>query len=503
VYTTQGAKDNYFIDRLEIKQQINTHLNFSTLKPFNRKAIVREAEFLDSARMGYVDSLGKDKYFEWTDLALTPVDEYNLKRFLINNAEWATVLPKESESKKPFGAFYKSKPNFFEVNNKDFYAVVNPMLQLNAGVESGTTVPVILNARGVNTRGLIAKKVGFAASILENQETGPKYFRDYVAAQNAVPGNGFYKQFKKNGVDYFDARGYLTFAAVKNITDVQFGFDKNFIGNGYRSLFLSDWGNNYLFLKLNTKVWKLNYQNLYMELQPQFKKAGDTLLDRKYAAIHHLSMNVLPWLNIGLFEGVVFTRRNRFDFQYLNPIIFYRHIESNNGSADNALAGLDFKANIAHRAQVYGQLLLDEFILSDLKNKPTSWTNKIAMQAGIKYIDAFNVRNLDLQAEINRVRPFVYSHTDSTGNFTHYNQPLAHPLGSNFNELLLIANYQPTPKWYLQARILYNFKGLDSTNVNFGGNIFRNNKDRQTSEGFKVGNGNKATTILGCLQASY
>ena len=54
-YLPQDAKENIFIERLEIKQQKNTDLNFSTLKPFNRKFIVQEAEFLDSARMGYRD----------------------------------------------------------------------------------------------------------------------------------------------------------------------------------------------------------------------------------------------------------------------------------------------------------------------------------------------------------------------------------------------------------------------------------------------------------------
>ena len=71
-----------------------------------------------------------------------------------------------------------------------------------------------------------------------------------------MPGVGFYKTFKQNGVDYFDARGYITFNAAKYI-DFQFGYDKNFIGNGYRSMFLSDWGNSYLFLKINTRIWKL------------------------------------------------------------------------------------------------------------------------------------------------------------------------------------------------------------------------------------------------------
>jgi hypothetical protein len=501
-YLNQGVKDGHFVERLEIKQQRNTDLNFSTLKPFNRKAIVRQVEFLDSARLGYPDSTGKDAYWEWTDLGMTDVDEYNLNRFLMNNREWVSVPKENFESKKPIlRSFYKTKVNFLEVNTKDFFLALNPVLQFQQGVETGIDKPVFLNSRGVMARGMIAKKIGFSTFITENQERGPQFFQQNINNYDAVPGVGFYKPFKTNGVDYFDARGYITFNVTKYI-DVQFGHDKNFIGNGHRSLFLSDWGNSYLFAKLNTKIWKLNYQNLFMELMPQFKKGGDVLLDRKYAAMHHLSMNVTKWLNVGLFEGVIFSRKNRFDFQYLNPIIFYRHIEGSVGSPDNALAGLDFKANIAHRAQLYGQFLLDEFILSEIKNKPKSWVNKWGLQLGVKYLDAFGVNNLDIQVETNRVRPFTYAR-DSVTNYTHYNQPLAHPLGANFQEFIGIVRYQPYPKWYVYAQAVYYNQGLDSTGKNFGGNIFKNYTTRSGNDGFAVAGGNKATCINGILQVSY
>jgi hypothetical protein len=502
-YLTQGAKEQHFVDRLEIKQQTNTNLNFSTLKPLNRKYIVRQAEFLDSARMGYADSTGVDKYKEWTDLNLTPVDEYNLQSLLMNNSEWASAPKEGFLSKKPFlKNFYTTKPNFLEVNNKDLFLVVNPVLQIQQAVEPGYDETIFLNSRGVSARGMVGKKVGFSALITDNQERGPQFFQQQVNKFKAVPGFGFYKNFKKSGVDYFDARGYITFAATKFI-DFQFGYDKNFIGNGYRSLFLSDWGNSYLFAKINTKVWKFNYQNLFMELMPQFIKTKDTLLDRKYAAMHHLSMNVTKWLNIGLFEGIIFGRKNRFDFQYLNPVIFYRHIEGSIGSPDNAIAGLDFKANVAHRLQFYGQFLLDEFILSQVKNNPTSWVNKWGIQAGVKYIDAFSIKNLDIQLETNRVRPFTYSHYDSISNYTHYNQPLAHPLGANFQEFIGIVNYQPAPKWFINLKAIYYNQGLDSTDNNFGGNIFRDYTTRKKDDGFTIAGGRKATCLNTLLRVSY
>jgi hypothetical protein len=502
-FLTPGSKDIHFVDRMEIKQQKNTHLNFSSVRPFNRKYIVEQTEFIDSARLGYSDSTGVDKYQEWNSQALTDIDEYNLNSFLMNNSEWVTGPTNEFKSKKSFlKTFYKTKPNFLEVKTNNFFLALNPVFQYVQGIETGYNKPIYLNSKGVTVRGTIGRKVGFSSFITDNQERGPQFFQQNVNQFRAVPGVGFYKPFKTSGYDYFDARGYLTFKAAGAI-DIQFGYDKNFIGNGYRSLFLSDYGNSNLFLKLNTRIWKINYQNLFMELFPQFKKAGDTLLDRKYAAMHHLSMNVTKWLNIGLFEGVIFGRKNRFDFQYLNPIIFYRHIEGTVGSPDNAVAGFDFKANISNRAQFYGQFLLDEFILSEIKNKPTSWVNKWGIQLGVKYVDAFGLDNLDIQVEANRVRPFTYTHNDTISNYTHYNQPLAHPLGSNFQEVLTIIRYQPKPKWYIYLQAIYYYQGLDSAGVNFGGNIFRDYTTRTMNEGFKIGSGDKATVLNAYLQVSY
>lgn len=506
-YLLPGAKEQHFIERLEIKQQLNTHLNFSTLKPYSRRFIVQETEMLDSARLGYPDSLGQDMYKDFTDLAPTDIDEYNIRSLLRNNSEWVTTARDDFESKRPLlGTFYKTKANMLEVNSPGFFLAVNPMIQFSYSFEKGNNERVFYNSRGISARGLIAKKVGFSTWLTDNQERAPLFVSsnnlDIFFNNQTVQGVGFNKEFKTTGRDFFDARGYITFNAAKFI-DFQFGHDKNFIGNGHRSLFLSDFGNSYLFAKINTRIWKLNYQNLFMELMPQFIKTKDTLLDRKYAAMHHLSMNVTKWLNIGIFEGIVFGRKNRFDFQYLNPIIFYRHIEGSAGSPDNALMGLDFKANIAHAVQVYGQFLMDEFILKELKNNKTSWVNKFGIQAGIKYVDAFNIRNLDIQLETNRVRPFTYSHYDSVANYTHYNQPLAHPLGANFQEFLVKVQYQPTAKMYVNAFVTYYYKGIDSAGANFGGNIYKDYRTRLADNGFTIGSGNKATGINAIASLSY
>jgi hypothetical protein len=204
--------------------------------------------------------------------------------------------------------------------------------------------------------------------------------------------------------------------------------------------------------------------------------------------MHHLDINIGKSLNIGLFEGIIFGRPDHFEFGYLNPIIFYRSIEQQNGSFDNALVGLDVKANVAHALQFYGQLLVDEFVLSEVKQNNGSWVNKWGVQLGVKYIDAFGIKNLDLQLESNHVRPFTYSHSDSIANYTHYNQPLAHPLGASFQEFIGIARYQPAPKWYLEGKLFFWKQGTDTSNtVSYGSNIFLPYTFRNRESGFQTG----------------
>lgn len=490
-YLPQGDKANILLDRWEIKAGTDSNFNFSKTKPFSRKHLM-------NAVSSYVAKYGTQ---------LSKVDAHNLNSVYLNNLEY---LPEgerlKYNSKKPvLKNFYTTPANLYEVHVKDFDLVVNPVFQYTISKEQDSDEKLFLNTRGVQVRGRVANKIGFYTYITDNQERDPAYVRQWVGERLAVPGQGLYKSFKTTGYDYFDARGYFTFNVTKYI-DVTFGYDKNFIGNGYRSLLLSDFGNSNLFLKLNTRIWKLNYQNLFMELHSaEIPGAGDKLLPKKYAAMHHLDMNITKWLNIGLFEGVIFGRKDRFDFGYLNPIIFYRSIEQQNGSFDNSVIGIDYKANIAKRFQVYGQFSLDEFLLSEIKKNRGWWANKWGIQIGAKYIDAFGIKNLDLQAEHNRVRPFTYSHYDSVANYTHYNQPLAHPLGANFQEFIGIARYQPAPKWLAVAKLIYYQQGRDSSSKSYGSNIFLPNviAYRQDDYGFNIGSGWKTNVLYASFLLSY
>jgi hypothetical protein len=488
-YIQQGSKEYILLDRLEIKAQKDTVLNFSYIKPFNRKWWVNRLEAIRA------DSI---------PVNLTSIDKYNIQRALLNNLEWVTTDKEEFQSKKSlWNTFYKTPANMVEVDQKDFYLSVNPVLQLFYGGETDFDDPIMLNARGIVARGMVGRKVGFYTYLVENQERGPQQYRDFVAKYRAVPGAGFYKSFKTTGYDYFDARGGVNFNIAKYI-DFQFGYDKQFLGNGYRSMFLSDFTNNYLYMNLNLRVWRLNYVAKTMQLTSQYERgSSDSIFPKKYAAIHHISFNAPKWLTIGLFEGIVFGRLNDFEFAYLNPIIFLRPVEQNMGSGDNAFVGLDFKANIAKRWQLYGQVNFDEFVLKEMRAGNGWWANKWSLQLGGKYVDAFGVKNLDLQAETNWIRPFTYSHNDSIANYTHYNQPLAHPLLANVQEFIGIARYQPAPKWYVQGKLIAWQQGSDTASKNFGNNIFLDSDTRPGDYGFNFGSAVKKNGMNGSLWVAY
>jgi hypothetical protein len=494
-FLPQDSKFDHFLERMDILQQTNRDLNLSIDKPISRRLAVSVAHIADSLH----------KKFPYDDIDhLSKVDQANLSSLLMNNIEWVTGDRKAYLSKRPwFNTFYVNKANFYEVEDKDFFLAIDPAIQQIQAHETGNSQSVYLNSKGLTLRGMIAEKFGFSAYLTDNQERGPAYFQQRVNEFNAVPGAGYYKTFHTTGWDYIDNRASIYFNTWKYF-DWQFGYDKNFIGDGYRSLFLSDYSAPYLFLKFNTRVWKLNYQTIFAELVGQHEIGFDYQYPKKYAVFHHLLYNATPWLTLGLYQNVVFSRANHFDFTYLNPVIFLVAAQQENGSPDKTNAGFDWKVNIGHQAQFYGQLLFDEFILHQIIHYGEGyWANKQGLQLGFKYIDAFEVKNLDLQFETNIVRPFTYQHDDTVANFTNYNQPLAHPLGANFYELIGILRYQPAYKWNLEGKVIYYKQGLDSAGENFGSNPFENYTTRPRDYGFQIGSGIPANCIIVSGLASW
>jgi hypothetical protein len=486
------------IDRYEIKAgKIFPHF-FSSLKQYKRSDVV-----------AFIDSVYEE------GLITSKADQFNYEYFRNDSWEWAR--PETNESKKPIlKTFYKKKSDLLYVDVPDFDLHINPVIYFGAGSDSRLDDIVYMNTRGVEIRGMVDKKLGFYSYLADNQARLPSYVQDYQSQYWVVPHEGFWKSFKDNGVDFLQARGYVTYDATKSI-NLQVGYDRFFIGNGYRSLILSDFAAPSFYFKFNVKVWKLNYLYSINQMKENVigtstgSGAAEQGYPNKGVVNHHLSINIGKKLNIGLFETIIFSSDDsigtgKFELSYINPIIFFRAIEQQNGSADNAIIGADFKWNAAKKISFYGQVVFDEFLLDNLREGDGWWANKWAIQFGGKYVDAFGLSNLDLQLEGNVVRPYTYSHNTDYGNYSGYSQSLAHPLGANFNEVVGIMRYQPLPRLNLIGKLIYTNIGRDNPDVpeeNWGSDMLKDNTTRENDYNNSIGQGIENTILFGSFTASW
>lgn len=408
--------------------------------------------------------------------------------------------------------------NTVAIQGEDYWFTMNPIFDLQLGKsDPGVSDYTYVNTRGLQIRGGLGSQINFTTTIFESQGRFADYFNRYAesiapAGGNPaiIPGVGIAKEFKTDAYDFPLAEANLTFAPGK-FFDLQLGYGRNFIGDGYRSLLLGDGASPYPYFKINTKFWKIKYTNLYTWLKDVRPEVTvDRTYASKYAASHYLSWNATKRLNIGFFESVIWTNQNNrgFDFNFVNPIIFYRTVEfSSSSRSGNALLGLTSKYKWNNSVNLYGQFLLDEFSLGDIKGGNKSWKNKFGYQLGVKYYHAFTVRNLFIQAEYNHVRPYVYAHSNILTNYGHNNQSLGHQWGGNFREFVGIARYH-YGRYFADAKFTVGQRGLDFSNSgpnsNYGGDIYRSyDDDRFADTGVAIAQGNKTNIFIADIQAGY
>lgn len=425
-------------------------------------------------------------------------------------------------------SLYKDKESWFgrklwnehmvTLQGDNYWFTLDPAADLQLGFETADNEDQSFtynNTRALIFQGGLGEKLNFYTVFYESQGTFAGYFNRYarsIAPDGGNPaivsGRGVAAEAADGNFDYPVAEAYLSYSPSKYF-NFQFGHGKNFIGDGYRSLLLSDNASPYPFFKMSTSFWKFKYTNTWMSLRDVRSDVVENgSFKTKFMANHYLSFNATKRLNIGLFENVIWTNDNDrgFDLNYLNPIIFYRAIEFSTGSrGGNALIGLSAKYKFSNQFNAYAQVIIDEFSTGAVFSSTKSFQNKQGVQLGVKYYDAFNVDNLQLQLEFNQVRPYVYSNNEIILNYGHNNQSMAHLWGANFRELIAIARYQ-NDRWYGTAKAIYGKRGFEIGDINdvyFGGSIYGNDENIPSEFGIEIGQGNTATTLIGNVELGY
>lgn len=435
--------------------------------------------------------LGFDRYRSSINDSVNRHENYkNISCFLPHIISIKQIDKNDSLRKKT--SFVKrkfKKENLIIVNDTSdkLYLTIDPLFNFEFGrdLASTDTFPEKLykNTRGLLVRGDIGKKFSFETSVYENQAVFPKYISSFNDSFLVVPGQGRWKRFKKTGYDYAIASGYVSYSPGKHF-NFQIGTGKHFVGDGYRSLLLSDNSFNYPFLRITSSFGKVQYSNLYtsfMNLTDGGVKTPtgtERLFQKKAGSFQFLSWNIHKRIQLGLFNGLIWQANDSMNnqslrFSYFSPVIYTSALSEGLKGTNNVLLGATLKLIITNSISFYGQYILDDIADDFIKG---SIHNKQGFQIGAKYFDLFGAKNLHLQLEYNQARPYTYAHEKPSQSYTHYNQPLAHPLGANFKEAIAFVNYR-IGDFFTEAKFNYALIGKDSIGRNYGNNVFSSDAD--------------------------
>jgi Capsule assembly protein Wzi len=393
---------------------------------------------------------------------------------------------KQTERTKGFGNWMQSwhtQNSLLQVerpaqaNQPAFRLYIDPLLNLQAGSTTfnNGSGNFWINTRGVTARGDIGKRVSFETSFLENQAQMPLFVDLYARNQLVIPGQGRWKTFDTTGFDYAMASGYISVAASRWL-NIQAGHGKHFVGDGYRSLLLSDNSFNYPFARFTANFGQrkqFQITSLYAALTnlksiSPVPPGTERLFQKKPAAFQILSWKPVRALELSFFQGVMWqsadsSNRMNTGLLFFNPVPGIGPAIEKLDGTNNYLLGAMFRFDFLKSFSVYGQAMLDQ--------NGAGRKRKLGIQGGLKMFNLFTVKHLHAQAEFNKVRSFTYSAANAEQAWTHYGQPLAHPLGAGFTEFTANLQYK-LGDFFFHGRGTWASIDANSTTTNYGQSPF-------------------------------
>lgn len=370
------------------------------------------------------------------------------------------------------------KKHVIEVKGSNYFLTISPILDLSMGKDRSDTNErrLFQNTRGVFVEGDLYKNFSFSTAIYENQGRYSNYETAYYSSlgelypnqsagkyttQNAViPGGARTKPFKTDGFDYAYAVGNIIYKPHRSII-LSAGNTSHFIGEGYRSLFLSDNSVPAPFVRGTftlSKKFQFNY--LRMRMINLMRKPVSTTVEAYYEtkafSANYLTFTPSEKISISLFEGIIWSKGDSIISKkahplYYNPIPFVADLALSEKEI-NSVIGLNFSYLPFRSHRVYGQ-----FAIGNLN------VEKLGYQIGYRGYNYFGLKNFMLQLEFNSVAAGMNESMNSRLNYSHYNLPMAHVKGNSFQEVILRSNYE-IKRFYIDLKsVFYNVKEYSST----------------------------------------
>ncbi len=416
-----------------------------------------------------------------TSLRLTSGSEHELFDSIIFNSFEKTELP-----------VWKKKL-FYEhliISKSDKYKIIiNPVFDFRYNKNSTENTTGFLNTRGFSVFGRLDNKIWFNTGFLENQGVFQPHINEFYQRYLVIPGYSRIKPYKDNGLDFASAWGNISFKPISTLS-FSLGTDRMFIGDGYRSLLLSDFACPFLYFKTSFRYGNIGFNHIITQaLNPNYNNVmgidgnwgQNNIYPGKIISYNYLTWNISPSLQLGLFEAIVFdaSKEKIWNYAAINPIPYLNTSIYSFNDINNALAGINLMYQNPKYGVVYSQVLIDN---PDFSGN----NNRMAWQFGYKNFSLFNINNLFVQMEYNHVDVLCYTHHVPQQHYGQFNQALAHPAGHGFDEIVFITKYSIagfsvfTKLNYLQYKYTgdYDFKNIFNQQDYHAVNVFVSPGDR-------------------------
>jgi hypothetical protein len=334
--------------------------------------------------------------------------------------------------------------SFVQIDSTNYYLFADPLFNFGLGKEASGR-KTWMNSRGFRGGGRLGSSFAFETEFYETQAVFFKAYDGHIALSRIIPGQGLGRRYGTTGWDYSNSAGYVSYAPVSKI-NLQLGYGKQFIGDGYRSLILSDASFYYPYVKFtfNSRYFMYSWMLASLQEYDTSKVEKNDIFFRKSFSTHLLSFNILKKIQISLIESEIHNNpdtlgRFKTDWRLFNPIMMLYAATPD----VHPLWSVNIKGLILPTLCLYNQWAFD-----NLNGKGAVYP---AFQVGMKYFDVFGLKGLFMQAEYNQVAPNTYNSPQQILTWNHYGEPLAHPYGNNFKEYLGFITYTYN-RWELSSQ---------------------------------------------------
>lgn len=389
-----------------------------------------------------------------------PIASYFRDQALISNPQ-TPVFPQENKDVNLYKVLADTTVRYsafgYALYNKELIELhkaegsiwITPLLDVQLGKGLNDTLGKRMqNTRGVRMEGALGKTVFFTTSFYENQAIFAPYLHNYALARGegypmadstyqqqngVVPGAARTKYFKTEGLDYAYAIGMIRWQAQKNL-NIYWGNQPVFLGSGYRSLFWSDNSLPGMNLRVHYKLGKRwDFQMVRMRGQNLLRRPQTTNVEAFYEtkslSLSSVYFHPTTKSGIGIIESGTWYRgdslqKTPIQAAYFIPIPGASILQEVISQKANSMIGLDAYWGFQNLF-VYGQIGLNPM-----------GAQRAFYQVGLRFHHPRFPLSF-VQVEYNHTDKQAYTASNPRLHATNGNLPLAHPMGSGVDELLL------------------------------------------------------------------